>query len=106
MKCFILVNKTIEDYSSIPAQYERVFIFDHVKTSIETPQFHMEQLFKILDEADAAEDMIIFNGPSWLIALAGYVWYTVENRSCLNTFIYSSLDQSYKALQGTIDYAN
>lgn len=97
MKAFILVNKKSDDYTTLPSKYEKHFLFEYMTCRPEAARVDdtLIALRDVLDNA-TSKDCIVFNGPSWLIALAGYVWFSQENRQHMNILIYDNVTKTYK----------
>jgi hypothetical protein len=97
LRIFILLNKGQDDYSSLPNEANKVFVFEHVGApsydAVEEALNKLEVLFHSAQESDR----IIFNGPSWLIAIAGFVWMnTTRNR--LGILAYDNHKKQYVEL--------
>lgn len=92
-KVFILVHKDTDDYSSIPPEYEKVFIFEKLGNKPDIPAT-LPKLGFMLDNAKVG-DKIVFNGPTWIIALAGYIWLTNDDRQGIDTFIFDNQQHRY-----------
>lgn len=104
-RVFILVNKRDQEYDSIPAQYHRVFLFPYIR-DFGTMHNDIVAIKRKIDEVlgDASlEDKIIFNGPSWLIAIAGMVWLSNPDRQNYDIFRYDMKHKNYFELKGLID---
>jgi len=64
---------------------------------------YQRQIDNVLGDADP-RDLIIFNGPSWLIALVGHRWYSDEERKHHNVLVFDKELGKYKRLTlGAID---
>ena len=94
MTIFILFEEQEYDYSTLPKDATIVTIFKYIKG---TPNIqHIQtRLQEVLDASDPVNDRIIFNGPSYLSALAGYIWFTHSNRTKVNFLAYSVKDNKY-----------
>lgn len=93
-KVFILFANELDDLSTIPTSFERVYLFKFIKGAPDIKHIQT-RLSSCLDSADPVHDRIIFNGPSYLCAMAGYIWFTNELRSNTNFFAYSIKDSRY-----------
>ena len=93
MKIFILFMNNGDDYSTLPKDAKIVHIFKHIKG---TPNIHhiQKRLTQVLDTA-TKDDFIVFNGPSYLTALGGFIWFTQEHRENVNFFAYNVKDNAY-----------
>jgi hypothetical protein len=98
-KAFILVNKLEDDYSGLK-DFDTVFLFTHVP-SYADKQIISDHLTLLTMKIDTAspEDVIVFNGPSWLIALAGFVWLNNENRVTMGVLVFNNFHQKYTEIQ-------
>lgn len=97
MRIFILLNKGQDDYSSLPQDANKVFVFEHVGApSHEAVEDAMNKLDTIFNSVEH-RDRIIFNGPSWLIALAGFMWMTTA-RHTLGILAYDNHKKQYVEL--------
>lgn len=95
MRVFILLHKDQDDYSSLGPDVEKIFIFDRIgNPSPELAHEAMTKLVVMLGSVTSS-DRIIFNGPSWLIALAGWVWMNDENRLCTGILAYDNYKKTY-----------
>jgi hypothetical protein len=94
MKIFILFNNDGDDYNSLPNDVERVHIFHFIKGAPNIDHIQ-KRLTEVLDNCNVADDFIIFNGPSYLCALAGYVWFTQPERKTVNFYAYNVKDKKY-----------
>lgn len=93
MKIFILFLNEGDDYSTLPKNAEIVHIFKYIKGPPNIAHLQ-KRLTQVLDKA-TPEDFIIFNGPSYLTALGGFIWFTQENRERVNFFAYNVKDKTY-----------
>ena len=95
MRIFILLNKEQDDYSSLPANAEKIFVFDRIGNP--NPTVCREALGKmaVMFETVRSTDRIIFNGPSWLIALAGYMWLSLDERKSTQMLAYDNFKKQY-----------
>lgn len=75
MTTYVLVNKPCDDYSSIDGTL--TFIFNKVETFTKEAAPYWNKLCAVCDKMQDG-DAIIFNGPSWLIALAGHAAMTAN----------------------------
>jgi len=94
MKVFIVFKKEDEDYSSLPKDAEVVVLFtaikgnpniDHIKARCED----------VLDTADVKTDYIVYNGPSYLCAIAGYIWMSQDGRDDMNFYSFNKQTNCY-----------
>ena len=97
MIAYILVNKKSDDYTTLPTKYKQQFLFEYMTCRPESERVP-DTLAALKDVLDTAEDddVIVFNGPSWLIALAGYVWFSQTWRRKMNVLIYDNVVKAYK----------
>ncbi len=97
MRIFILLHKAQDDYSSLPADAKKIFVFEHVGSpSYDAAEEAMDKLEVICNDV-TDQDRIIFNGPSWLIALAGFVWMNTY-RQTLGVLAYDNHKKQYVEL--------
>ena len=92
MRVFILVRKD-DDYSSLPPNAQKIFIFDTVSNNPVLSDT-INTLNLIFESAEPG-DRIVFNGPSWLIAIAGYCWLNQE-RDCMGILLYDNKNRTYQ----------
>lgn len=81
MKIFVLVHKKNENYEpliNIKGVTAVEFIFNQVSRSYDDYKTLYQKIEMILDTA-GPDDKIVLNGPAWLVALGGYVWFTRDN---------------------------
>jgi hypothetical protein len=93
--CYILVNKGDDLYNTIdPTHFEIRYVFDYITpgTGLNAVKAVLES---VLDKADPVRDRIVFNGPAWLIALAGWVWYTQDERTHYGMLTYDTKQNRY-----------
>ena len=90
MRIFILVRKD-DDYSSLP-EGQKIFIYDAVTN--EPDLVSTMQTLDLLFESAAEDDRIVFNGPSWLIAIAGHCWLQWRETS-LGILLYDNKTKTY-----------
>jgi hypothetical protein len=96
VKVFIVLRKDSDDYSSLPADAEKVFLFDKIGNP--SPEYAAEVLSRIhimLANVDAINDRIIFNGPSWVIALVGHHWLADALRMESGILAYDNFKRKY-----------
>src|SRR6267154_50833 len=96
-KAFILVDKSKprreeekgDDYSSI--QKEKVFLFTHIPPHCDnqTMADYTALLSSKLDQADET-DVLVLNGPSWIIGLAGFLWLNQEHRKTMGFLVFNN----------------
>lgn len=94
MRIFVLFDNADDDYSTLPKDATLEFIFHYIKGAPNIEHIQ-KRLTEVLDRCDVHEDFIVFNGPSYLCALAGYVWLTQPNRDKVNFFAYNVKDKQY-----------
>ncbi len=100
---YVLVRKNSESYASLHDGGEVVrFIFDEVE-SLPNNIAHYQRILEKEIAASDVHDSIVFNGPAWLIAIAGYMWYANEERLRHNVYQFCKHDYKYKLIQGVID---
>lgn len=102
MKIFILFYNGTDDFSSLPKDAEIVPIFRLIKGAPNVRHIR-ERLESVLDKADLEHDFILFKGPSYLCAIAGYVWFTQAARTHSNFFGFNKRTNSYEAHVTPID---
>lgn len=102
MKIFILFYNGTDDFSSLPKDAEIVPIFRLIKGAPNVKHIR-ERLEAVLDKADLEHDFILFKGPSYLCAIAGYVWFTQEKRTSSNFYGFNKRTNSYEAHVEPID---
>lgn len=90
-KTYILINRQDMDFSTLPG--EKVFCFDHINGRPDLKHI-CTKLQSTLDDA-TEDDKILFNGPGYLIAIAGYVWLTHPNRKVFNMYTYDVATRQY-----------
>jgi hypothetical protein len=93
-KIFILFENSTDDLSSLPKDAELVPLFKFIHGAPNIPHIQA-RLTDILDGSDPVLDRIVFNGPSYLTALAGYIWFTNEKRTAVNFYAFSIKDNKY-----------
>jgi len=91
---YILFQNEDDDYSSLPADQPRKFIFTYIKGAPNVEHLQ-HKLRDVLDKCDPVNDFIVFSGPSYLSALAGYIWFTHPARECVNFYAYNVKDKVY-----------
>lgn len=93
-KVFILYKHTKHDYTKLSADYERIILFDALHGA---PDIHhiYDKLTSVFDSADVDNDAVVFSGPSYLCAIAGYIWLTNPKRQRQNFFAYNKSDGTY-----------
>lgn len=104
-RVFILVNKRDQEYDCIPAEYQRVFVFPYIR-DFRTAHRDIAAIKAKLEEmlGDAGlDDRIIYNGPSWLIAIAGMIWLSNPDRVKYDTFRYDMHYKKYLEIDAEID---
>jgi hypothetical protein len=103
------VFKGNEDYSSLEqlANDEGTWVVtifpdgvDNAPSDLSTYQLKIDEVLFDSDE----RDLILFNGPCWLVALVGHAWYANEDRKHHNVLVYDKESNKYKRLTlGAID---
>lgn len=91
---YILFKNDDEDYSSLPADEPKQFMFTWIRGAPNIAHLQTK-LREVLDAVDPEKDFIVFTGPSYLVALAGYIWMTNEKRKHVNFYAYSLKDRRY-----------
>jgi len=94
MTIYILFEEKDYDYASLPSNAKIEVIFKYIKGDPNIAHIQ-KKLQEVLDNSDPVNDRIIFNGPSYLSALAGYIWFTHEHRTKVNFLAYSIKDNKY-----------
>jgi hypothetical protein len=95
MRIFILLNKEQDDYSSLPKDVTKIFVFDRMgNPTPEAAKSAIEKMEVMFDTA-RPDDRVIFNGPSWLIALAGYMWMSHLDRKTTQILAYDNFKKQY-----------
>jgi hypothetical protein len=96
------VFKANENYKSLVGDVCTIFPdgVDNAPSDLAPYQRKIDEVFA----EDDGSEMIIFNGPAWLIALVGYAWYSNETRKHHNVLIYNKDKDIYERLTlGAID---
>lgn len=104
-RVFILVNKRDQSYDCLPAEFQRVFLFPYIR-DFRTAHKDIASIKNVMEEmlGDASlEDRIIFNGPSWLIAIAGMIWLSNPDRIKYDIFRYDMHYNKYVEIDAEID---
>lgn len=93
MKTFVCVNRRDQTYEGLPGDVE--FIFDHID-NWEANNFAIfaDKLEKALANAEP-NDVIVFNGPQFIVALAGYFWFSDSERNNFNVARYDIHEGKY-----------
>jgi hypothetical protein len=91
---YICFQNETDDYSTLPADEPRKFLFSHIKGPPNVEHIQ-HKLREVLDGCDPDNDSIIFNGPAYLCAMAGYIWFTHPNRARTNYYSYNTKDKCY-----------
>lgn len=94
MKVFLVFKKEGEAYDTLPKDAEIVTLFTFIKGNPNI-EYITKRCKDILDTADVSKDFIVFNGPSYLCAIAGYVWLTHEKREKMNFFSFNKVANCY-----------
>jgi hypothetical protein len=89
---YILTHKRGESYETIG---EHTFIFKSVPSNPTNFTSFWQRLDASLSKANPETDQIIFNGPNWLAAMAGYFWFSDERRNKFNSLMYSQRNNGY-----------
>lgn len=93
-KIFILFENSTDNLSSLPEDAELIHLFKFIHGPPNVAHIQA-RLSSILDASDPVNDMIVFNGPSYLAALAGYIWFTNDKRVNVNFYAFSIKDNKY-----------
>lgn len=100
---YILVKKNGEDYSTLLCQDESYrFIFDHFEFDPDKVSEYQRKIEEVLASSDV-NDGIVFNGPAWLVAWAGYMWYSNIERKNHNSYQYCKHLNAYHLVPGDVD---
>ncbi len=103
MTIYVLVRKTTETYDSLfRADTDVNFIFEEVETFPATVSHYQRKLEEALKFA-GSHDRVVFNGPAWLIAIAGGMWYQDDRRIHHNILQFCKFAHAYKLIEGEID---
>jgi len=94
MKIFLVFQKEDEKYDSLPKDAEVIPLFKYIKGNPNI-DYIKARCQEILDTANVKTDFIVFNGPSYLCALAGYIWFTQEGRTLMNFYSFNKQTQVY-----------
>lgn len=91
---YVLYKNAHHDFSSLK---DPTFIFgpDDIKQPI-CMQSIKAKLEEVLDQADLDEDYVVMNGPSYLSAIAGYIWLSRPDRDKYNFLAHDSADNTFK----------
>lgn len=94
MNIYLVFQKEDECYDSLPKEANIIPLFKYIKgnPNIEHIKARCEA---VLDAANVETDFIVFNGPSYLCAIAGYIWLTQEGRKTVNFYSYNKQTQKY-----------
>jgi hypothetical protein len=92
MKTLILYKNPRHDFSGIKNPHFIFHPFDLENVDLNNIK---DKLTETLDKA-TPEDYILMNGPSYLTAIAGYVWLTQENREFYNLVSYNVDSKKYE----------
>lgn len=99
---YICFQNETDIYDTLPADEPKKFIFTHIKGPPNVA--HIQQkLREVLDKCDQCNDFIVFNGPSYLTALAGYIWFTQTDRLYANFYAYNTKDKCYVKHEELLD---
>lgn len=91
---FICFQNETDVYDTLPPDEPRKFLFTHIKGPPNVD--HIQQKLRdVLDNCDPGKDFIVFNGPSYLSALAGYIWFTQPERTHVNFYAYNTKENCY-----------
>lgn len=93
MKIFLVFQKQDDDYSSLPKDAEIVTLFRYIKGSPNIE--HIKSRCASVLDAAGPEDFIVFNGPSYLCSIAGYVWFSQEERTHMNFYSFNKQSGTY-----------
>lgn len=91
---YICFQNETDVYDTLPPNEPRKFIFTHIKGPPNITHIQ-RKLREVLDKCDPEKDFIVFNGPSYLVAIAGYIWLTQTERTRVNCFAYNTKDKCY-----------
>lgn len=82
MKTFVCVKRSDQTFDNLPG--EKVFLFPFID-SYASNNFAIfaEKIKTILAEA-GPNDIIVFNGPTFISAIAGFFWFSDEKRDNYN----------------------
>lgn len=94
MKIFLIFQKEEETYDTLPKDAEIVTLFRFIRGEPNIAYIR-KRCEEILDTANVNNDFIVYNGPSYLCAIAGYVWMTQEGRTKMNFYSYNKQTNSY-----------
>lgn len=94
MKIFLVFQKEGESYDSLPKDAEIVTLFRYIKGNPNIAHIK-RRCQEVLDTADPVNDYIVFNGPSYLCAIAGYFWMTQEGRERMNFYSFNKQTLKY-----------
>ena len=74
-----------------------MFLFDYIpgNLSLDNVRRYTKELEDKLSDATDEYRMVV-NGPSWLIAYAGYVWLNNEHRTTLGMLVFDNTSHTYK----------
>jgi hypothetical protein len=100
-KVFILYENTRHDFRDIThilPNSKQVFIYKKGDLEGLTIEKCLSTLTEVLDKADVDNDYIVLNGPSFLPACAGFVWFT-QARKKNNILCYCPALKTYRKVQ-------
>lgn len=104
-KIFVLYDNPRHDFSSVRKLGGEVkFLFS--KHSLEglTLDQCRRVLEEELDKADLEKDLVVMNGPSYMSAIAGYIWLSQE-RDKWNMVAWNTITREFE-LKGSQDITN
>ena len=91
---YICFQNETDSYDTLPTDEPRKFIFTHIKGPPNVAHIQ-RKLREVLDKCDPGADFIVFNGPSYLAAIAAYIWFTQTERTRVNYYSYNTKDKCY-----------
>lgn len=92
-KVYVLVLNVKEDPRTLP-EGELVYIFRFLKGQLNIP-YIWAKLGEVLSKA-TDQDLIVFNGPGVVKAIAGYYWFTNGKITRFNTLTFNMKQQKYE----------
>ena len=95
---YMLVRKVYDD--AWTQEFNVRYIFQGVVNVPNAEQFAAakREMERVLD-VTMPSDRIIYNGPPWLVAIAGYLWMTRECAENSDTIIYSTATRRGEILE-------
>ncbi len=93
-KIFICLHKSQDDYRTLP-DGETIFIYKMFPSrDIKLDEIWLKCI-KVLADADPVNDLIVFNGPSVLVSIAGSVWFADEQRQQMGVLAFDTYQNKY-----------